>query len=228
MILRIFLVFALILTGCSSSTCAISPRISAPTDEGFIKASDGKEIHQDENRMPILIVMYPDAEAWSDTMKEATEDWNMLLGFNAFTFVGVIDRPIEPSPGLVPVLIDENKQNRADTFFGVDKKTGFMQVAAIVMPVGKYTRRIALLFAMHELGHVLGLDHDPDLHNSLMHPKLEGNGEMTAVTQEDIQRLRRYYAKSVAEAEELRKVNTSSTSTAGVARSMQPAYMQCR
>lgn len=193
MALRIFLAF-LLFSGCVCVPKAPTPS-AEPVDEGFIKTTQGLETHQDSHAFPILVVINPVASDWAPEMEWACNDWNKKLGFEAFIPLGVVNNTILPAASIVPVVIDPDMHNAALTSFVAPEDTGIISKAFIVMPVGEMSIGGAQLMAEHELGHVLGLAHDPELPHSLMHPTISSLDE--ELTQADVDRVRDMYLRGL-------------------------------
>lgn len=193
-----FLSVILVASSCAA-TPPETPAVKQPHDVGFIRAPSGALIHQNAKYLPLLVAIRPNATDWSPIIKAAIHEWNEMLGFPAFFYLGVLKADIPPMDGVIPVGIDAAKQHRADTYFTAELQTGLMHRCYVEMPVGSYSTRAATLMAMHELGHVLGLDHDNDLPRSLMHPEMSSIN--IAVTDADIARLRLVYASTATSAE---------------------------
>lgn len=191
------------------ASCNATPNKPEPKDEDFVKTDSGASIHQDVARLPLIIVVHQEAAKWAPIVEQAINEWNENLGFQAFLYVGLSSSAIPPMPGIIPVVIDEKQRNQANTLFSAEIKTGKISLCMIIMPAGQYSRRVATLLAMHELGHALGLGHDDDLPKSLMHPILTAIN--VAITDHDIEILRARY--NTDEADTTRTSSTSSTST---------------
>lgn len=180
-------------------TCAPSPSVAPtptvaaqliePVDSGFAYTESGRVVHQ--SRVPIILTTLPHASAWASEVREAAEEWNQILGFRAFIDIGIAPQEfVEPSEGLVPVLLNPEVENQAMTHFSASEADGHIAAAYIVMPIGSYSPRVAVLLVMHELGHVLGLGHD-GMQWSLMAPQLLSIN--VRVTDADVTLLREAY-----------------------------------
>jgi len=163
----------------------------SPQDAAWILTELGAELYQRSGHLPIPVVVWPSAEDWAPFYAMAVRDWNAQVGSKVFLFLGVAPEPVPPAPGLILVLIDDDKRDRADTLLQANTVTGEIFEVAIVMPAGRILNRVAYIMAMHELGHALGLAHDPEIPLSMMHPSI-ADLRMT-LTDADIQRVRDRY-----------------------------------
>jgi len=146
-----------------------------PPDAGLLEVLPGKPLHHARRHIPIIVVHSPDAYAWAASIEEACKWWNARSKLTLFVYQG--ESPSEEftqslfagAPGMTVVTAREGGDARdAHTHLQFNRK-GEIIAAPIRLdldtPAGLRARVIA-----HELGHVLGFAHDPEITNSVMHP----------------------------------------------------------
>lgn len=115
--------------------------------------------------LPLMITPTLGAEPWAELLEPETWRLNRELGFTAAIVLPVYDGSMEEladagTAGIVPIFIDMEEHNPT-THLRCDDATGRIHQAWItVQPVEYYDPAGRSPMIRHELGHVLGLDHD--------------------------------------------------------------------
>ncbi len=169
-------------------------------DRGFMQV-DGKPLRWLTSDLPITAMAHPELTlAWHATYQAAASRLNGVVGLALF------DPVIQSTPlgynqnGPVPagfILIWgrepagelQTDHGESDLRWRQDDKT--IYAATVNVPlVAPYGAAVML----HELGHVLGLEHDDDNLGSIMYHKLSARVAPGQVTEADAARLRKAYS----------------------------------
>lgn len=161
---------------------------------------------------PLVLWAHPNSFIWSKHVEQACAWWNEKLGFEAFRWIGTTDMPYEEwvkreqvAIVLLQPLPDskdpefEKKFFQSWTLSAFDPMTGRIMRGLLWMsqaPMVWGTPYIADRTARHELGHLLGLDHDLD-ESSLMFGSIGAEHKPYDATNHDIDLLRSLYAKEL-------------------------------
>jgi hypothetical protein len=143
-------------------------------DNGFIAAECGG-IRWDH--LPVRLYVDENAEAWRALVQAAADWW----GPQYFMLVNAIEHAD------VWVFVDGRMVDRAETRFNFDEISCGVQKMLVAFPLGEPHVRMTA----HELGHVLGLDHDT-IPESVMYPTTAPT--IMHATAADRERLRIHYA----------------------------------
>ncbi len=148
---------------------------NAPDDRGAIPQV--KVWSRD--RIPVTLLPTEEVEAFigrnaTVAMKKAVTWWNTRLGFRVFNEIG--DITAEGSVcgiGVADSTAEEDHEHAvAFTRLTFDKDGAIESATVQWMPTASDETKAELIRAFaHELGHVLGLDHDYNMPESVMHPK---------------------------------------------------------
>lgn len=153
--MRFLLMLAALLSaaGCSSG-CAHHPT-PPPTDQDWLITECGGVWW---SRVPVTLTVDPSAEQWRDLVVTAVDWWGPQL-LRLVPNDAPTDTIIVAHPDMI---------GGAVTNLSVDMLTCEAANAVVVLPV--VPDEWAARMVAHELGHVLGLDHDPDMPESVMYP----------------------------------------------------------
>jgi hypothetical protein len=178
-------------TGCSEIFIA-----KAPPDHGLLETSQGAPQRWARTDLPLLVFVDRFAESYVPVVQLAAHTWNEMIGCPVFLVFG------SPVDGLAQTFEDTHTTvvgvllrqfGDPETRMLTDEESGLIGHAAVFLPPGSYPSRHALLYTMHELGHVLGLAHDENP-TSLMYESLSRlNAGSMAPALEDVLLLRAIY-----------------------------------
>lgn len=165
-------------------------------DRGFLKSAGGKA--RTWEKVPITPFVPRDlSEAWRQTIVEVLEHVNKRVGFRVFWPVQMaLPEMRMDTPGYLSVKFrddgGEDPDHGSTVFYPGEPPT---TSALVTVPRGRdreLTGEERFALVLHEVGHVLGLDHD-DRADSIMFPVLRGRPrEMLAM---DIERIKGTYEK---------------------------------
>lgn len=204
-----------------STSCAtlknVQNEIELAQDNGFARVPQtAKELHWAPEDLPIQIVVHPTGGPWIQHIQRAADVANKRLGFEAFK----VSQDLHPeaaiyaenSPGIVPVFgfipdegcPDVDLHCFPTTHWSAEKETGHLLATPILLPLdeGFLLHPDAYFLVVHELGHVLGLEHDPKGLDgfpwSIMEPiaTLPYLGR-TTFTDGDVARIRAWYLQKL-------------------------------
>ena len=161
-------------------------------DEGLIEAPVGP-LHWSKEFIPLMVLLDPELEHWEELVNAACMRWNHAVDRYVFLYSGIIDdedtRAFEGrSPGIIIVRLGhEDENSHASLTF--NPGSGEILAAPIRLrpEITKKSERVIL----HELGHVLGLAHDPQLPGSVMYPRAVD--KPFEITDPDRELLREWY-----------------------------------
>lgn len=169
-------------------------------DRGFMKYGD-KPLLWFKEDLPITAMAHPELSlSWHATYRAAASRMNGVVGLRLF------DPVIQETPsgyrlnGPVPagfILIwpceptGELQVDHGRTILKWRKPDGRIYAATVEVPITAPQRAAVML---HELGHVLGLEHDDNNLGSIMYHKLSERVAPGVVTEDDAKRLRKAYS----------------------------------
>lgn len=157
-------------------------------EPGLIQ-KNGQDVAWSKGSLPLWVEISHDVAPWRELIESEIELWNRQLGFPALR---VLTKPLTSFDrgSVVQIhLTAEPGKNPHTKLWYTDK--GEMLLGMIFLsPVNnEFIQRRVIA---HELGHLLGLDHDPDLPGSLMYPSAKQ--DWWSVTPNDLLILRNKYA----------------------------------
>lgn len=209
----LFLTIALAATTYVACVTSDLARTAERYDPGLLMVSTSTETstglpvfaHWDRDDLPLLLVVDPAAEHWAPDIYAAAKWWNKKLGFTAFLYLGVKRPSLDMlTDGSIIIVTNFPWPDPSDPEFGrlagrsetgllSHRETGRTLRSIVFMTQNKEVfddRFIAVRMVRHELGHVLGLAHDP-FEDSLMFPIT--NETPYDVTDSDLEILRDLY-----------------------------------
>lgn len=171
-------------------------------DRGFMRTDDGKyPLIWLKGNLPIIAMAHPDVSlAWRATFTAAASRINQAVGANLFDTVAQDPPPGYRLAGPVPagfILLcasepaGELQVDHGRTELKWTRSDGRIFAAVVTVPT-KCVQRAAVM--LHELGHVLGLEHDDNNLGSIMYHKLSDRTSPGQITEADAARLRRVYS----------------------------------
>jgi hypothetical protein len=169
-------------------------------DRGFMER-DGKPLKWPHDAFPVTIIYHEDVSlAWRSAIRVALLRFETAVGrrlFEEFADQAGLasyrwDRPPPITSSLVAVMVKPSsgvlQPDNAVTEHRYDTRTGVILAAEVVFPDGSADLHVAT----HEIGHVLGLDHD-EMTSSIMFHKLSGRMDPGTLSPQDAKRLKEAY-----------------------------------
>lgn len=142
---------------------------------------------------PILVVPHPEVRHWVPALEAAARHLNKRLGASLLLVLptAVLD-PVRVSLYSGPVMALPHEDNVTHIWWD---KTGDVKVMLIGLDTMETRPSVQYLVALHEFGHVLGLDHDdPAVQpHSMMVPTITNADADLEFTDEDMEALRCWY-----------------------------------
>lgn len=168
---------------------------------GFRITRSGRKSKWRREDIPITILVHHTARDWLPMMQNAVNIWNRMADCELFypevlltkeDIFKYTETSTSPTGTFIPVFQHYASGDPHTNFEAIDG-TGQLTASSVWMVKGSMTKKIAVLISMHELGHVLGLDHDEDP-SSLMYPKIyPSNSEAVSPTVDDLMRVQLEY-----------------------------------
>lgn len=166
-----------------------------PKEVVWATTSDDLPARWHPDSLPLFVVLSPVVGAWQPVFEEGVEYWNDTLGRTAFVLGAPRNIPApELRAGNGPVVVLPG--NGFTTRWWAAPTTGQILFALIEVDDFEGPPETALALVRHELGHVLGLGHDPP-GNSLMAEHIQA-GTTYLLCPVDREQLRRWYLFSGA------------------------------
>lgn len=130
----------------------------------------GMPLNWSPQQFPLLLVLDPAAGAWGPEVYVAAQFWNSLMQSEVFLFIPGVGTELFGDRTLSVVPVRAAPPGRFPyTAYGYDAETGAIGSTAIYLPPDA-PAEIRFRTVIHELGHVLGLAHDPRDEYSVMFP----------------------------------------------------------
>lgn len=133
-------------------------------DRGWLRAADGGDAWWPAGAVPLVLVLEDDAAPWAPVLTEAAERWSSVAGRAVIVIGGADPGALGAVPVTVAGLCDETRPH-ARLSIGAG---GAVHLAAVALPLECPPER-RLRIAVHELGHLLLLEHD-DAESSALYP----------------------------------------------------------
>lgn len=170
-------------------------------DRGFMVTDDGKHpLKWLRTSFPITCIVHPQVPLmWRATYTAAAKRINQAVGAELFDPLAQdappgyrLDGPVPP--GFLFLCsaepAGELQPDHGTTRLKWGKADGRIFSAVVTVPTDTIQRAAVML---HELGHVLGLDHD-EIWTSIMYPRLSARAAPGELSEEDIKRLKGAYS----------------------------------
>lgn len=186
-------ILLLCLTGLLGVHCTSDTPIH-PSDPGLMTSVSNRPLYWQKKHLPLMVVLDDTLASWEADVKFGINVWNNVVDGPIFIFGGVMDT-FDLGNGGSGIIVTTTAGPGADphAYLKWDEKTGILRAAPIRIPLNIYPQ-YRLRVITHELGHVLGLDHDPEIPWSVMHPSVRGDGSgKWSVTNGDRETLLKWY-----------------------------------
>jgi len=165
----IFTALISMLLGCAHANVQeVAPE---PVEPSFMKSeATGAPIRWKKDIFPIVLIVHPDLEPWWSEIYVAASFWNTTLQERLFVFdLSTADVLFNMENINFIYLQPGDPRQFPHTIVSYDGATGQIGSAPIFLPPNT-SYRVRFRVVVHELGHAIGLDHDPDNEDSVMHP----------------------------------------------------------
>lgn len=140
------------------------------------QSSVGVRWRKEDFPLRLMVIESELAPEYIQAIEESVHDWNTAANFNLFSVHIVSDdewrtRGVITETNIIYIgALDSEASEAGVTRYVAGDETGYMQFAVVMLRNDLSKKKYGKIVVLHELGHVLGIDHSPNDFGNVMYP----------------------------------------------------------